>query len=228
MGLSDMLKRIGDLTLSNINALLDKAENPEKMLNQFLRNLQDEEVKCRGAVAEAMANRNLTKKKYDDAERDVHKWLENAKLAVERNDDSLAKKALAEKKKAENLRDSIKPQLDMLSVDVEKLQDTLSSLESKITEAKNKKEMLLAKVKTAEAKKKINETLAGIGNSNAMRDFERMEEKVDKMMAEADAAEELGNSSRSLEDEFEMLKKDAGRSELDDELAALKASMGNQ
>lgn len=133
----------------------------------------------------------------------------------------MAKEALKRQADAEKLRDTYKAQLDQQSAEVENLKSVLSKLESKLDEAKNKKELLITQAKNAKAQKKIYDTMSKVGNEHATRGFDKMADKVEQMVAEAKASAELNTDS--LEEKFAALQNDGG--EVEDRLAALKAKL---
>jgi len=216
-----MLKRVRDILSSNINALLDKAEDPEKMLEQYIRDMEESYQEAKVAVTQAIASKNRIEAKYNKQVEEVAKWEKNAILAVQKGQDDLAKEALKRQADAEKLRDTYKAQLDQQSAEVENLKSVLSKLESKLDEAKNKKELLITQAKNAKAKKKIYDTMSKIGNEHATRGFDRMADKVEQMVAEAQASAEINTDS--LEEKFAALNDSSG--EVEDRLAALKAKL---
>lgn len=218
------IKRVADLLDANINALIDKVEDPEVMLEKYIMDMDKEYKETQAMVAKTIAARNMTQNKYEEAQKQVDVWEKNAMLAVEKGNDELAKKALTEQSNYEKTRDSLKPELDSQSTEVENLKALLSKLEDKINEAKSRKEVLITKATNAQTKKKLAEFSTKISGSDSMEGFSRMEEKVNRMTAEADAMSEL--SGESLEAQFELLKEDSQKSSMDDKLAQLKAKMG--
>lgn len=218
------IKRVADLLDANINALIDKVEDPEVMLEKYIMDMEQEYKETQAMVAKTIAARNMTQNRYNEAQKQVDVWEKNAMLAVEKGNDDLAKKALEEQSSHEQTRDNLKPELDNQSAEVENLKAILSKLESKINEAKSRKEVLVTKAANAQTKKKLAEFSAKISGSDSSEGFSRMEEKVNQMAAEADAMSEL--NGQSLEAQFETLKEDSDNSAMDDKLAQLKAKMG--
>lgn len=221
-----IFKRFRDLMVSNVNSAIDNAEDPEKMLEQFIRDMEGEYAEARAAVTQSVAAKNVIEKKYNDACEECTSWEQNAILAVEKGNDELAKKALKRQEDSEELKNTFKQQLDMQEKEVENLKSILSQLEEKLEEAKNKKEILIVKSKNAKAQKQVYETLSNVSNDGASRDFSRLEEKVNKMEAEAHAHAEM--STNSLESQFDALKNESTDSKLDDKLAQLKAKMNKE
>ncbi|BAY78983.1 phage shock protein A, PspA (plasmid) [Nostoc linckia NIES-25] len=217
MGLFDRIKRV---VSANLNDLVNKAEDPEKMLEQAILEMQEDLVQLRQGVAQAIAAQKRTDKQYTDAQNEINKWQRNAQLALQKGDENLARQALERKKTYTDTSASLKASLDQQSTQVETLKRNLIQLESKISEAKTKKEMLKARITTAKAQEQLQGMVRGMNTSSAMAAFERMEEKVLMQEARAQSAGEL--ASTDLESQFAQLE---SGSDVDDELAALKAQM---
>ncbi|MBG1245417.1 PspA/IM30 family protein [Nostoc sp. NZL] len=217
MGLFDRIKRV---VSSNLNDLVNKAEDPEKMLEQAILEMQEDLVQLRQGVAQAIAAQKRSEKQYNDAQNEINKWQRNAQLALQKGDENLARQALERKKTYTDTSAALKSSLDTQSTQVETLKRNLIQLESKISEAKTKKEMLKARITTAKAQEQLQGMVRGMNTSSAMSAFERMEEKVLMQEARAQAQGELAGAD--LETQFAQLE---GGSDVDDELAALKAQM---
>lgn len=218
------LKRIGDLLDANINALIDKFEDPEKMLDKYIMDMDKEYKETQALVAKAVAARNMTQSKYNESSENVAKWEKNAMLAVERGNDALATQALKEQGNHERAMNLLKPELDKQIVEVENLKNLLSKLEAKINEAKSKRDVLVAQAVNAKTKKKLADVSSKVSGGDSTAGFSRMEEKVKNMTAEADALSEL--NGETLEAQFDALKESGENAEVEDKLAALKAKMG--
>ncbi|MBW4559729.1 MAG: PspA/IM30 family protein [Mojavia pulchra JT2-VF2] len=217
MGLFDRIKRVVG---ANLNDLVNKAEDPEKMLEQAILEMQEDLVQLRQGVAQAIAAQKRTEKQYNDAQNEINKWQRNAQLALQKGDENLARQALERKKTYNDTSSALKASLDQQSVQVETLKRNLIQLESKISEAKTKKEMLKARITTAKAQEQLQNMVSGMNTSSAMSAFERMEEKVLMQEARAQSAGDLAGAD--LESQFARLE---SGSDVDDELAALKASL---
>lgn len=217
MGLFDRIKRV---VSANLNDLVNKAEDPEKMLEQAILEMQEDLVQLRQGVAQAIAAQKRTEKQYNDAQNEINKWQRNAQLALQKGDENLARQALERKKTFSESSVALKASLDQQVVQVESLKRNLTQLESKISEAKTKKEMLKARITSAKAQEQLQGMVQGMNTNSAMAAFERMEEKVLMQEARAQSAAEL--ASADLETQFAALE---SSSDVDDELAALKASL---
>lgn len=217
MGLFDRIRRV---VSANLNDLVNKAEDPEKMLEQAILEMQEDLVQLRQGVAQAIAAQKRTEKQYNDNLNEVNKWQRNAQLALQKGDENLARQALERKKTFNDTAQALKASLDQQTVQTENLKRNLIQLESKISEAKTKKEMLKARITSAKAQEQLEGMVRGLNTSSAMSAFERMEEKVLMQEARAQAGAEMVGAD--LEHQFASLE---GSSEVDDELAALKASL---
>ncbi|BAZ03470.1 PspA/IM30 family protein [Calothrix sp. NIES-3974] len=217
MGLFDRIKRV---VSANLNDLVSKAEDPEKMLEQAILEMQEDLVQLRQGVAQAIAAQKRTEKQYNDAQSEINKWQRNAQLAIQKGDENLARQALERKKTFTESSAALKASLDQQIVQVESLKRNLIQLESKISEAKTKKEMLKARITSAKAQEQLQGMVQSMNTNSAMAAFERMEEKVLMQEARAQSAAEL--ASNDLEMQFAALE---SGSDIDDELAALKASL---
>jgi phage shock protein A len=224
-----IFSRLGSLIKSNINDLISKAEDPEKMLNQILLDMQSQLVEAKKQVAVAIADEKRLQKQYDTELERGKEWERKAMLAVRANDDGLAKEALIRKQEHENIASQYQQQWMQQKAAVDKLKDALRLLSNKIEEAKRKKNILIARKKRAEAQKTIANTMSGLSDTSAFDTFDRMAAKIDQLEAEAEAGAELAGeiSGDNLESKFHQLEA-AGHGGIGAEgaLAELKAKMG--
>ena len=218
-----ILLRLFNLFRANANDMLDKAEDPEKMLQQMLSDLEVQKRKAKQQMTEALALQKRferdTEKEYKEAE----KWEQKAILAVQNEKDHLAKEALIRKKEHTFRAADFEKQLEMHRINAEALRSSYQTMEDKIDEIKRKKGLLSVKQKQAEAQEQIFLTMEGLGDtSGAMETIARVEEKVENMQARAEAYQEIGMESDkgSLENKFEELEHDSSDMEL--ELLELK------
>ncbi len=217
MGLFDRLSRV---VRSNLNDVVSKAEDPEKILEQSIIDMQEDLIQLRQAVAQAIASQKRTEQQYNQNSANATSWTQRAQLALQKGDETLAREALSRKKSFADTAAQLKVQLDTQTGQVDQLKRTLIAIEGKISEAKTKKNMLKARAQAAKAQEQLQNTVNSIGTSSAMAAFERMEEKVLNQEARAQAAGELAGAD--LESKFASLE--AG-SDVDDELAAMKAQL---
>jgi phage shock protein A len=217
MGLLDRVSRV---VRSNLNAAVSSAEDPEKILEQAIIDMQEDLVQMRQAVAGAIASQKRVQQQYERAQNEANTWQQRAQLALQKGDEDLARQALVRKKSQAETALALKTQLDNQSTTVDQLKRDLIGLESKLSEAKTKKDMLKARASAAKANEQLQNTTSRLNTSSASAAFERMEEKVLQMEARSQAAAELAGST--LEGQFAAL--DAG-GDVDLELAALKAQL---
>ena len=217
MGLFDRLSRV---VRANLNDMVSKAEDPEKILDQAIVDMQEDLIQLRQAVARAIATQKRTEQQYNKNQSEANNWQARAQLALGKGDENLAREALVRKKTVSETAASLKAQLEQQTGQVDNLKRNLIALESKISEAKTKKDMLKARASAAKANEQLQSTIGRMGTSSAMAAFERMEDKVMEMEARSQAAYELAGNE--LEQQFAMLE---SGSDVDDELAAMKAQL---
>lgn len=217
-----IFKRLRDLTMASINDLLDRAEDPVKMLNQFLRDMEEDILEAEAAVAKQIAIEKKFKQQADEAEDMVNRRGEQAMKALEQGNEDLARRALQDKKEHQARFDEMKRQHEIAKTNADQLRAQLSEMKDEFGKMKNKKDLLVARAEAAKAQKQINQTMSGFGQDNAAKGFDRMTEKVLQMEAEAEASKDIRSSNRSLDDELSQLDKSGG---VDDELAVLKAQL---
>jgi phage shock protein A len=217
-----VFKRLRDLTMASINDLLDKAEDPVKMLNQFLRDMEEDIQEAESGVAKQIAIEMKFKQQYEEAEATVQKRTEQAMRALEQGNEDLARRALEDKKEQTARFEELKNQYTIAKTNADQLRAQLSEMKDEYGKLKNKKDLLIARAEAAKAQKQINQAMSGFGSDTASKGFDRMSEKVLQMEAEAKASSELRGSNKSLDDELDALGKSGG---VEDELAALKAQM---
>ncbi|GIP38798.1 phage shock protein A [Paenibacillus sp. J31TS4] len=217
-----IFKRLRDLTAASINDLLDRAEDPVKMLNQFLRDMEQDIMDAEAAVAKQIAVEKKFKQQYEEAEEMVQKREAQAMKALEQNNEDLARRALEDKKQHQTRFEEMHKQYVIAKDNADRLRKQLSEMKDEYSKMKNKKDLLVARAEAAKAQKQINQAMSGFGSDNAARGFDRMSEKVLQMEAEAQASSDLRDSNRTLDDELNKLGSNDG---VDDELAALKAKL---
>ncbi len=217
MGFFDRLSR---LLRSNLNDFIGKVEDPVKILDQSMSDMQDDLVKLRQAVAMAISSQKRLQNKFEQSQTQIKSWYERAELALRKGEEDLAKEALLRRKTLQDTSDALTNQLNSQNGHVDKLKRSLLSLESKIAEVKTKKDMLKARAQAAKAKQQLENVVGGMGTNSAMAAFERMEDKVEALEASSEAAAELAGSD--LETKFSMLE---GGTDIDEELESLRKSL---
>ena len=220
MGLFDRISRV---VKANLNDLVNKAEDPEKILEQSVTDMQEDLVQLRQAVASAIATQKRTQTQYNQAESQSNQWQQRAQLALQKGDETLAREALVRKKSHADTAATLKASLDQQSAQVESLKRNLIGLESKISEAKTKKDMLKARISAAKAQEQLNNSIGSLNTGSSMAAFDRMEEKVLQIEAHSVAIAQL--SGNDLETQFTSLE---SNNNVDAELAAMKVQVLNQ
>lgn len=217
MGLFD---RLGRVVRANLNDLVSKAEDPEKVLEQTIIDMGEDLIQLKQAVAGTIASQKRTETQYKQALKESNSWEQRAKLALSKGEETLAREALVRKKSHTETATTLKEQLDQQNAQIETMRRNLMALESKISEAKTKKNMLISRAKAAKANEALQSTMNGLNTSGSMAAFERMENKVLEAEARSQAVGELGGSD--IERQFAELEAGSG---VEDELAMLKAQM---
>ncbi|WP_010095253.1 PspA/IM30 family protein [Ornithinibacillus scapharcae] len=218
-------KRVKTVVNSELNAMLDKAEDPVKMLDQFMREMAEDIREVESSVAKQIANEKMLKRKVDDANAMVEKRQKQAEQAIVAGDDDLARRALEDKKQHESTALTLTDSWERAKQDSEMLKSKLDEMKKEYQQMNLKKDSLKARAESAKTRTKINRAMSNIGNDQSRQGFERMEEKVLRFEAEAETSEDLSSASRTLDDEFDALNKNNA---VDDELAALKEKMGKK
>ncbi len=217
-----VFSRLGRIIKSNINSILDAAEDPEKSINQLLVEMRTNHKEAKEQVAMAMVEEKKLQRKLQEAQQKALEWKQKAKVAVQRGNDDLAKQALARAKAEAELAGELAKNAEVQKRAIENLKVALQSLDKKIEEAKRRKHVLLARQKTVEATMKIGTTTSSIKvDTDAFNEFDRLAEKIEDMEVKAGIMLEMNTDA--LESKFE---EDAGRDMLDDELDQLKLEMG--
>lgn len=217
--------RLATLIKSNLNDLISKAEDPEKMLNQIIADMNSQLVEAKKQVAKAIADEKRLAKQFKNEQSTAEGWEKKAMMAVRAGDEQLAKEALLRKKEHDGLAASFGEQWQAQKQATGQLKTALRALNNKIEEAKRKKNVLIARKRRAEAMKSIQDTMSGLSDTSAFDTFDRMATKIDQMEAEAEAGAELNEeySGDALQNKFANLEATAGA---DLELEELKRKMG--
>lgn len=204
-----IFERIKTVVSANINSLISKAENPEKMLDQLVVDMNSQLIESKKAVAGAIADEKRLERQVGENLTTAQEWERKAMLAVRAGRDDLAKEALLRKQEYEGYATQLKTQWEAQKASVDKLKESLRALQSKIDEAGRKKNILVARAKRAEAQDRINQTMSSLnGNKSAFDTFDRMAKKVDELEARTEAHKELEDMSTgaSLEKQFAALE----------------------
>jgi phage shock protein A len=220
-----IFSRLAQLIKSNLNDLISKSEDPEKMLNQVVLEMSNQLIEAKKQVASSIADEKRLAKQLEQEQANAAEWERRAMMALRAGNEELAKEALARKKEHDQLAATYQDQWTKQKNAVDQLKRALRMLNDKIEEAKRKKNVLIARKKRAEAQRSIQETMSGLRDQSAFETFDRMAGKIDQMEAEAEAASEIQEeyTGDSLASQFSQLEKTAGA---DEDILALKRKMG--
>ncbi|HYU21487.1 MAG TPA: PspA/IM30 family protein [Chloroflexota bacterium] len=216
-----LLDRVSTLVRANLNDLIDRAEDPEKVIKQLIIDMNNQLIQVKTQVAAAIADEKRLYQRQQEAQQQADEWQSKAELAVEKGDDDLAKQALARRNSYTQTAQGLQEQWQAQSAQVQTLKDALRQLETKVSEAEAKKDLLIARSRRARAEETVQKTLSGVRGVGAMSDFERLEEKVEQQEARAAAYTDL--STDTLDQKFATLEQE---SEVDRQLRELKAKKG--
>ncbi len=217
--------RLATLIRSNLNDLISKSEDPEKMLSQIILDMNAQLVEVKKQVAVAIADQKRLERQWQSEKTVADEWQKKAMLAIRAGDDALAKEALMRKKEHDQLSKGYEEQYQKQSAAVSQVKLALQALNSKIGEAKRKKDLLIARNNRAKAMEEIQKAMGKLSDTSAFDAFSRMEQKIEQREAEVEAQGELSEeySGDILRNKFERLEMTAGA---DAELEALKREMG--
>ena len=222
-----ILKRFRDIMASNINAALDKLEDPAKMIDQLLRDLNDDLGQVKAETAGIMAEEARAKRAYDEAAAEINKLQAYAEKAVLAGNDTDAKLFLSKKAQAAESTASLQKVYESASANALKMRQMHDKLVEQIGDLNARRDAVKAKVAVANAQSKINKMTESVNDSAAsISAFERMEEKADRMLDTANAMSELNATSAADTLADAMARYGEDKPEIDDELAALKAKLG--
>jgi phage shock protein A len=220
-----IFRRLAQLIQSNLNDLISRSEDPEKMLNQVVLDMNNQLVEAKKQVAASIADEKRLAKQFDQEAANAQEWERKAMLALRAGNETLAKDALARKREYDDLAATLKDQWTKQKNAVDQLKKALRLLNDKIEEAKRKRNVLIARKKRAEAQRAIQETMSGLRDQSAFETFDRMSQKIDQIEAEAEAESDLAEeySGDTLASQFQQLER---AHTADDDLLALKRKMG--
>jgi len=218
-----ILERISSLIKANINELLDQAEDPEKMLNQLIRDMEEGYREAREQVVNSMADQKRLEKKYLANLNLAKEWEHKAEVAIQSGDEDLARKALKRAQDYEELSNDLKLALDKQEDNVTDLRVQLSALQAKIEEAKQKRGVLVARHRRLQAEQKIRQSASGLkATDEAFAAFQRMEDRIELEEMRTEAMAELGEEAEAVE---ARLAKEEAELQIEERLAALKARL---
>lgn len=226
MNIADRFFRV---VKSNVNALLSNLEDPEKILDQAVNDMQNDLVKIRQSYAEISASQKRMEKQKEQAVKMGDEWYKRAQLALSKNDEELAREALSRRQVQVTIAEDLQKGMSTQSAAIEKLYTSMTQLDAKILDAKRQKDTYVARARTAKTSVQVNDMLSSMSGagSNSMEAFERMKVKVESLEAQAEVAGELaasssGASSPSMEERFKALE---GSSRVEDELEKMRRQL---
>ena len=219
-----ILNRFSDVVKSNINALIDKAEDPEKMANQIILDLEKIQKEVTEGVAASIAEEKRLKDEVEKNRTEAERWETRAMESLKRGEEDMARDALAQKQKFERDYETFRNQHEKQVADVNVLKENLRQLSDKIEEARRRRDNLVARSTSAQVQTNVAKATGTASALDAMGKLDKMERKVDQQAAMAEAYQEL-NVSENMESKFQKMEQEKS---LDDELAALKEKMNQE
>jgi phage shock protein A len=217
-----VFSRFTDIINSNINSLLDKAEDPEKMVRLIIQEMEDTLVEVRSSSAKTLADKKELSRQIGRYQKDAEQWQEKAELALSKGREDLARAALVEKKKCSESAEAMEDELTHVDEHIAKLQDEITQLQDKLADAKARQKAIIMREKTVSSRLKVKRNIDSGKVEDALSRFDRYERKIDDLEAQVEA-QDLG--SKSLADEIAELE---GDEKIDDELAQLKAKLSSK
>jgi phage shock protein A len=217
-----LLERVSTLIRANLNDLVDKAEDPEKVIKQIVLDMQNQLLQVKTQVAIAIADEKLLEKKRRENEDRSNEWLQKAEMAVNKKDDELARAALERHRASKQIASSFAEQVEDQKQEVEKLKNALRKLDQKLEEVRNKSDMLLARHRRSRANGRAAEIRTQMVDAPAAVGFDRMKDKVLRNEAIAEAKTEMLGDTTSIDDRFAAMEKEE---EIERMLTELKAKV---
>lgn len=215
-----IFSRFADIINSNISALLDKAEDPEKMVRLIIQEMEDTLVEVRSTSAKVLAEKKELQRRISRVEQQVQDWQDKAELALSKDREDLAKAALVEKQKAAGLVETLNQELAVLDEHIARLKDEVNLLQEKLLDAKARQKTIILRTQTASSRLEVKKQLDSSKIDNAMLKFEQYERRVEGLEAQVESYD-LGNK-KTLADEFAALQ---AEDSVNAELEALKAKV---
>lgn len=220
-----IFERMSDLIRSNINDLIDRAENPEKMVKQIIIDMEDQLRKATQGLGTAMGSYNQVKKQLETAQEQSNGWQEKAKTCLEQGNEDLAKKALENKVKQDKLVAQYQEMTDSMEAQVNDIKSQIEVLKQKLEEARSKQATLTARSQMADAKSQMAKTLGNMDSKSAFAKMDKMEQKIEAKEAQADAFSEVSGVQESENDPFAQMDKE---NSINEELEKLKKQMSEE
>ena len=219
-----IFERVSDLVRANINDLIDRAENPEKMVKQIIIDMEDQLRKATQGLGTAMGSLNQVKNQLANAQAQSAQWESKAKACLEQGNEDLAKQALENKVKQDKMVVQYQEMCTSMEKQVNDIKSQVDVLKQKLEEARSKQAMLVARSQMADAKSQMAKTLGNMDSKSAFAKMDKMEKKIEQKEAQADAFSEVSGVQESESDPFEQMDKE---NSINAELERLKKEMNN-
>ena len=219
-----IFERISDLVRANINDLIDKAENPEKMVKQIIIDMEDQLRKATQGLGTAMGSLNQVKKQLENAQEQSNVWQAKARTCLEQGNEDLAKQALENKVKQDKMVAQYQEMATSMEAQVNEIKSQVDVLKQKLEEARSKQAMLVARSQMADAKSQMAKTLGNMDSKSAFAKMDKMEQKIEAKEAQANAFSEVSGVQESEKDPFAQMEKE---NSINAELEKLKQEMNN-
>jgi phage shock protein A len=217
--------RLADLLKANINDLIDKAEDPEKMVKQIIIDMEEQLQKAIQGVGSVMATERQVKKQLEEAENDSKLWEGRAREALKSSNEEMAKQAVDNKLKADEKAKQYRKMHEDISVQLNTLKGHVSILKDKLLEARNRQSMLIARDKVADARKQVSDAVGDLDSSGAFAKMDKMERKIAEKEAQADAVYEISGIDEEQNDPFAEAEREKAA---EDEMARLKEELSKE
>lgn len=216
-----IFSRITDIVNSNILHMIEKSEDPQKMVRLMIQEMEDTLVEVKSSAAKIIADQRQMERELEHIDEDSKNWQEKAELAISKGRDDLAKGALVEKNKLEERKNQVMKRKDFTDKSLKQFRDDIAALETKLEDAKDRQKQIINRKRTVHGQNQILDTLNQVKSNSAFDKFERFERDLDRLEGKTEAMR-MGTQKASLQEELSKLQSD---SKIEDELAALKERM---
>ncbi|WNO09330.1 phage shock protein PspA [Teredinibacter sp. KSP-S5-2] len=219
-----IFSRFSDIVQANINAMLDRAEDPQKMIRLMIQEMEETLIEVRSSCARVIADQKTTQRRLVNMKDEAQKWEEKAKLAITKGREDLARAALLEKQSIIDEVDLVSQELDGLDAHLDKLDTEIGQLQAKLNDAKAKEKAIKMREQTVQARLKTKRQHERCKVEDAFAKFEQYERRMDLMESEADAMDVGRTADQTLKQQFAELENDE---KINSELNRLKADLSD-
>jgi len=220
-----IFSRFSDIMNANINSLLDRAEDPEKMVRMMIQEMEETLIEVRSSAVKSIADKKELIRHAERLEAGQKEWTEKAEFAISKGREDLAKAALVARRKLEDQAAALETELSVIEDSLARYNDDLSRLQSKLDEAKTKRKSVEVRMKTAQKRVRVRQTLHDGRIDEALTRYEILERRIDELEADAESYDLGSDGARSLDEEFADLEAESG---IQDELSQLKAKVSKK